>query len=126
MRSKRSWSANEVKGFELKNLAAQTYMTLSDYYSRRSRLGPIEFEVAERRLANAKRTAGGRRQSLRRSKNLEEYKGISIADIDPIRATVNFRNGDTLTAGEASGNVNESDIRRIQILDTINSHFDKE
>jgi len=60
------------------------------------------------------------------SRNLEEYKGISIADIDPIRATVTFSNGDALLAGEASGNVNEDDIRRIQIRETINSHFDKE
>ncbi len=39
---------------------------------------------------------------------------------------VTFSNGDSLAAGEASGNVNEDDIRRIQIRETINSHFDKE
>ena len=35
-------------------------------------------------------------------------------------------NGDSLATGEASGNVNEDDIRRIQIRETITSHFDKE
>jgi type III restriction enzyme len=49
------------------------------------------------------------------SKGLEEYRGVSIAYIDPVRATVTFSNGDRLTAGEAGGNVNEDDIRRIQI-----------
>jgi len=57
---------------------------------------------------------------------LEEYKGISIADIDPIRAVITFSNGESLSAGEACGNVNEGDMRRIQIRETINSHFDKE
>ena len=60
------------------------------------------------------------------SKELEEYRGISIADIDPIRATVTFTNGDALSTGEACGNVNEDDIRRIQIRETISSHFEKE
>ncbi len=60
------------------------------------------------------------------SNGLEEYKGISIAEVDPIRSVVTFSNGDTLEPGEASGNVNEDDIRRIQIRETIASHFDKE
>jgi type III restriction enzyme len=37
-----------------------------------------------------------------------------------------FSSGDTLSAGEAGGNVNEDDIRRIQIRETIISHFEKE
>ena len=60
------------------------------------------------------------------SNGLEEYKGISVAEVDPIRSVVTFSNGDSLAAGEASGNVNEDDIRRIQIRETISSHFDKE
>jgi type III restriction enzyme len=60
------------------------------------------------------------------SKGLEEYKGVSIAEIDPIRSIVTFSNGESLATGEASGNVNEKDIRRIQIRETIASHFDKE
>ena len=60
------------------------------------------------------------------SNGLEEYKGISVAEVDPIRSLVTFSNGDSLAAGEASGNVNEDDIRRIQIRETIISHFEKE
>jgi type III restriction enzyme len=121
----------EVKGFELKNLGGTNrYMylaavVLSPKKPPRARL---EFEVS--------RAAGSPKRETHllevgdslytASKGLEEYKGISIADIDPIRAMVTFSNGDTLTAGEASGNVNEGDIRRIQIRETIGSHFDKE
>ena len=121
----------EVKGFELKNLGGTNrYMYLSSIVIDRRKPPRVrlEFEVS--------RAAGSPKRETHlldvgdslytASRNLEEYKGISIADIDPIRATVTFSNGDALLAGEASGNVNEDDIRRIQIRETINSHFDKE
>ena len=121
----------EVKGFELKNLGGTNrYMYLSAIVidKKKSPRARVEFEVS--------RVAGSPKRETRllevgdslytASKGLEEYKGISIADIDPIRAIVTFSNGDSLAAGEASGNVNEDDIRRIQIRETINSHFDKE
>ena len=121
----------EVKGFELKNLGGTNrYMYLSAIIIDRKKppRARIEFEVSRASGSPKREThlleVGDSLYAA--SKNLEEYKGISIADIDPIRATVTFSNGDTLTAGEASGNVNESDIRRIQIRETINSHFDKE
>lgn len=121
----------EVKGFELKNLGGTNrYMYLSGIVLDRKKppRARLEFEVS--------RISGSPKRETRllevgdslytASKGLEEYKGISIADIDPIRAMVTFSNGDSLAAGEASGNVNEDDIRRIQIRETINSHFDKE
>jgi type III restriction enzyme len=60
------------------------------------------------------------------SNNLEQYNGLSVAEIDPIRKTVTFSNGDVLSTGVASGDVNDDDIRRIQIRETILSHFEKE
>ena len=121
----------EVKGFELKNLSGTNrYMYLAAIVldKKKPPRARLEFEVS--------RVGGSPKREMRlfevgdslytESKELEEYRGISIADIDPIRATVTFTNGDSLTAGEASGNVNEDDIRRIQIRETINSHFDKE
>ncbi|WP_018213162.1 type III restriction-modification system endonuclease [Desulfitobacterium hafniense] len=121
----------EVKGFELKNLSGTNrYMYLAAIVidKKKPPRARLEFEVS--------RAAGSPKRETHllevgdslytASKGLEEYKGISIAEIDPIRATVTFSNGDSLAAGEASGNVNEDDIRRIQIRETINSHFDKE
>ena len=120
----------EVKGFDLKNLSGTNgYMYLAAIVIDRKKppRARLEFEV--------KRGSGIRREmkllsagdSLYAASNgLEEYKGISIAEVDPIRSVVTFSNGDTLEPGEASGNVNEDDIRRIQIRETIASHFDKE
>jgi type III restriction enzyme len=121
----------EVKGFELKNLGGTNrYLYLAAVVIDRKNppRARLEFEVS--------RAAGSPKRETHllevgdslytASKGLEEYRGISIADIDPIQAMVTFSNGDTLTAGEAGGNVNEGDIRRIQIRETINSHFDKE
>jgi type III restriction enzyme len=51
---------------------------------------------------------------------------MSITEVDPIGKTVTFSNGDTLSTGVASGDINEDDIRRIQIRETILSHFEKE
>lgn len=50
----------------------------------------------------------------------------TISDIDPFRGTVTFTNGEVIKAGEVSGDVSESDMRRIQIRETILSHFEKE
>jgi type III restriction enzyme len=60
------------------------------------------------------------------SNNMEQYKGYRISDIDPIRSTVTFTNGDALSRGEVVGDVSEKDMRRIQIRETIISHFEKE
>lgn len=120
----------EVKGFDLKNLSGTNkYMYLSAIVidSKNPPRARLEIEV--------KRSSGIRRESQLykagdslyiASNGLEEYKGISVAEVDPIRSLVTFSNGDVLAAGEASGNVNEDDIRRIQIRETIVSHFDKE
>jgi type III restriction enzyme len=60
------------------------------------------------------------------SKDLEQYKGLSIVESDTVRGAVTFSGGDILTVGEAAGNVNENGIRRIQIRETIISQFEKE
>lgn len=121
----------EVKGFELKHLGGTSrYMYLAAIVidNKKPPRARLEFEVS--------RVAGSPKRETHllevgdnlyaASKGLEEYKGIYIAEIDPIQTTVTFSNGETLAAGEATGNVNEDDIRRIQIRETINSHFDKE
>ena len=46
--------------------------------------------------------------------------------IDYTHDTVEFTNGVVLKAGEATGDVSERDVRRIQIRETIKAHLDKE
>ena len=60
------------------------------------------------------------------SNGLDQYDGFTISQIDATRDVVEFTNGVILRAGEPHGDVNEKDIRRIQIRETIKSHLDKE
>ena len=60
------------------------------------------------------------------SGNLEQYRGYKIAEIDGYKNTVSFTNGVVLSAGSVQGDVNETNLRRIQIRETIKSHFEKE
>lgn len=120
----------EVKGFDLKNLSGTNrYMYLAAIVIDRKKppRARLEFEVKRGRGIKREIQLLSTGDSLYSASNgLEEYKGISVAEVDPIRSMVTFSNGNTLVPGEASGNVNEDDIRRIQIRETIASHFDKE
>lgn len=60
------------------------------------------------------------------SDGLEQYRGFVVSDINAIENTVSFTNGVVLGAGEATGDVNESALRRIQIREAIKAHFEKE
>lgn len=63
---------------------------------------------------------------------MEQYKGYTISFIEPgsrergIPASVTFTNGEVIKAGDVVGDVSEKDMRRIQIRETILSHFEKE
>lgn len=60
------------------------------------------------------------------SKNLEEYRNFVITDIIPEQNMVVFQNGDRLRKGDVMGDVSEDTLQRVQIRDTIKSHFAKE
>ncbi|GHT97193.1 DEAD/DEAH box helicase [Spirochaetia bacterium] len=121
----------EVKGFEIKNLrGTDKYVYLAEILvaSNKPPRARLEFEV-KLKSGTIKRdtqllTVGDSLYSA--SNGLEQYKNLSVAEVDPIGKTVTFSNGDTLSTGVAAGDVNEDDIRRIQIRETILSHFEKE
>ncbi len=60
------------------------------------------------------------------SNQLEQYRGFVIAQIDAARDTVEFTNGRVLSAGDATGDVTEMTVRRIQIREAIRAHLEKE
>ena len=60
------------------------------------------------------------------SKGLDQYRGYVVSDINANTDTLSFTNGVELFVGEASGDVNEAALRRIQIREAIKAHFDKE
>lgn len=60
------------------------------------------------------------------SDGLEQYRGFVVSDINALDNSLSFTNGVVIHAGEASGDVNESALRRIQIREAIKAHFEKE
>ncbi|MCX6244654.1 MAG: DEAD/DEAH box helicase family protein [Bacteroidetes bacterium] len=61
------------------------------------------------------------------SKELEEYRnGYTITNIDGRDNSVTFQNGIKIYAGDIKGAVNEEQLCRIQIRETILSHIDRE
>ena len=57
---------------------------------------------------------------------LEQYKGYIVSKINGLKNTVEFLNGVTISVGDVVGAVNEDQIRRIQIRETIKSHLERE
>ena len=120
----------EVKGVEVKNLPGTgrylylAEIVLSPKVPPRAR---IEFEVTQK---------GGVRRTLRivskgdnlchLSGGMAQYEGYVVEHIDAAAGTVLFRNGTTLHTGDVQGDVSEADLRRVQIRETIVSHFEKE
>ncbi|QCT01583.1 Type III site-specific deoxyribonuclease [Paenibacillus algicola] len=60
------------------------------------------------------------------SDNLEQYKGYKVSEINGQNNSISFINGVTLYAGDVQGDVSELHFRRIQIRETLKSHFEKE
>ncbi|MCO6523929.1 MAG: DEAD/DEAH box helicase family protein, partial [Candidatus Schmidhempelia sp.] len=120
----------EVKGFEVKNLrGTNSYLYLEQIVlsSNKPPLAKIELEI--------KYTSGIKRE-IRNfnesdnlysvSKQMAQYKGYTISDINPLTGSVTFTNGITIRTGEVIGDMSEKNMRRIQIRETILSHFEKE
>lgn len=120
----------EVKGFEVKNFrGTDSYMFLEQIVlsPKKPPMARIELEIGYKKSINRETRILGVGDNLYYvSQEMEQYKGYTISDIDPFRGTVTFTNGEVMKAGEVSGDVSESDMRRIQIRETILSHFEKE
>lgn len=120
----------EVKGFEVKNFrGTDGYLYLESFI-----LSPkqppkvrVELEIRYNKSINRETrqlTVGDNLYFI--SGEMEQYRGFSVSQIDPIDGTVTFTNGDMIHKGEVIGDVSESDMRRVQIRETIISHFQKE
>lgn len=120
----------EVKGFEVKNFrGTDKYMFLEQIVLSPSKppMAKIEIEIGYNKSVNRETRLLGVNDNLYyASKEMEQYKGYVISDIDPIRGTVTFTNGEVLHTGDVVGDIAEKDMRRIQIRETILSHFEKE
>ena len=120
----------EVKGFEVKNFrGTDSYLYLEQILlsSKEPPKARLEFEIGYNKSINREtRKVGVGDDLYYLSQEMEQYKGYTVSEIDPIRGTVTFTNGEVITVGEVRGDVSEKDMRRIQIRETILSHFEKE
>lgn len=118
-----------VRGISVKGLSGtNAYLYLESIeVSKQAPVARIEIEVKQN---------NGIKRMIRKLKKgdnlydhsgeLDQYKGFVISDINAVTDTVEFTNGHHLQAGEATGDVNEMALRRIQIREAIKSHFEKE
>ena len=122
----------QVKGFTVKNLRGTNgYLYLQDII-----LSPSKPPIARMEMEIQYKSGKVNRETRKlkvgdnlyqTSNEMEQYKnGFVINEINPFNNTVSFINGDVLELGKATGEVSENDMRRIQIRETIRSHFEKE
>lgn len=120
-----------VRGISVNGLSGtNSYLYLESIeISRSEPVARVEFEV-KRKNGVIKREI----RKLRKRDNLyvlsgglPEYKDrFVVREINAVNDTVEFTNGIVLQAGEATGDVNENALRRIQIRETIRAHLEKE
>lgn len=119
-----------VRGITMRGLAGTSaYLYLESIeISKKAPVARIEMEVKLKsgEIRRQPKRLGFGRNLYDVSNGLDQYQGFTISQIDYNHDTVEFTNGHVLSAGEATGDVTERDIRRIQIRETIKAHLDKE
>jgi len=119
----------KVRGVETKGLSGTNpYLFLHRIET--SKAAPVAWvEIETKMQSGIKRVV----RKLEQGRNLfdlsnalDVYRGFVVSNIDARDDTVHFTNGDVLKAGQASGDVTEHDIRRIQIRETISAHLERE
>lgn len=119
----------QVKGFEVKNLhGTGGYMYLDDIVlsPKHPPMARIEIETktASGSIVRKIKTFGVG-DSLRAESDLAEYEGFVVSEIN-VNGYVVFLNGEKIRRGEVVGDTNEQSMQRVQIRETIKSHFAKE
>ena len=119
----------QVKGITLQNLLGnQSYIYFDSIVLSKNRAPEVKLEIEIKGAASTRRQICkfSQNDSLFDKSQLPAYKGYVITDINPRTNTVYFMNGDSLKKGEVMGDVSEKQLQRIQIRETIKSHFEKE
>ena len=126
----------QVKGFEIKNLRGTNgYVYLQDIIISKDKppMAKVEFEINYKNGINREPRIVGVGRNLydisagTGATKLEQYKnGYVVSEINPYNNSITFLNGLQLKIGDVIGNVSDKEIRRVQIRETIRSHFEKE
>lgn len=119
----------QVKGFEVKNLkGTSSYLYLDDIILSKNQPPMVRLEMEIETATGVKKVMKklGQGDSLYSESGLLEYKDFTISNIDAFRNTVTFLNGVKIAKGEVYGDSSEEAMQRVQIRETIASHFEKE
>ncbi len=119
-----------VRGISVKGLAGtNAYLYLESIQVSTSKPPEARIEIETRQSMGIKRATkkvGKNGNLFDLSGGLEQYRGFVVSDINALDDTVSFTNGVVLQAGEATGDVTEATLRRIQIREAVKAHFEKE
>jgi type III restriction enzyme len=119
-----------VRGISVKGLAgtnAYLYLESIEISTTKPPEARVEIEIRQNTgIKRVLRKVGKKDNLFDLSGGLDQYKGFVVADISALDNTVSFTNGAVLQAGEATGDVTETALRRIQIREAIRAHFAKE
>lgn len=119
-----------VKGFELKNFrGTDEYLYLDEIILSPNKppRARLHLEIKYKQSINREARLVEEGDNLfHLSKEMEQYKGYTVSSINPITDSVSFTNGEVIRKGDVVGDISEKDMRRIQIRETIKSHFEKE
>jgi type III restriction enzyme len=119
-----------VRGIALKNLAGtNAYLYLGGIDTSKTKPPVVQVELEIKQNSGIKRVLrklnkGDNLHTL--SGGLDQYKDFVVSDINAHTKVLSFTNGVELTVGEATGDVDETALRRIQIREAIKAHFEKE
>ena len=119
----------QVKGFEVKNLkGTSSYLYLDDIILSKNQPPMVRLEMEVETNSGVKKIMKklGHGDSLYSASGLLEYKDFTISNIDAFHNTVTFLNGVKIAKGEVYGDSSEEAMQRVQIRETIASHFEKE
>lgn len=120
----------EVKGFEVKNFrGTDSYLFLESIIvsAKKPPVARIELEIKYTEKINREMRLINVGDNLFNTSNeMGQYSGYVVQTIDPVSGTVTFTNGEVISTNEITGDISEKDMRRIQIRETILSHFEKE
>jgi type III restriction enzyme len=119
----------QVKGIMLQNLLGnQSYIYFDSIVLSKNKAPEVKLEIEVKGASSTRRQICKFSQgdSLFDASHLQAYKDFTITDINPLTNMIYFMNGDSLHKGEVMGDVSEKQLQRIQVRETIKSHFEKE
>ena len=119
----------QVKGITLQNLlGSQSYVYFDSIVLSKNKAPEVKLEIEVKGASSTRRQICkfGQNDSLFDASHLQAYKDFVITDINPLTNMIYFMNGDSLHKGEVMGDVSEKQLQRIQVRETIKSHFEKE